>query len=61
MRGQLLFGWTPNPGTAFYAGYNDDLNYRGYNPFSGLFEPGFARNRRTFFFKASYLFRRTAG
>ena len=23
-RGQLLFGWTPSPGTAVYAGYTDD-------------------------------------
>src|SRR4030095_232361 len=27
MRSQALFGWTPSPGTAFFAGYNDDLNY----------------------------------
>ena len=24
LRSQALFGWTPSPGTAFYAGYNDD-------------------------------------
>ncbi|HEX8282855.1 MAG TPA: DUF5916 domain-containing protein [Pyrinomonadaceae bacterium] len=58
MRGQLLLGWAPNPGTAFYAGYNDDVNYNGYNPFTGLHEPGFRRNGRTFFVKMSYLFRR---
>jgi hypothetical protein len=55
--GQFLFGWTPNPGTAFYAGYNDDLSYNGFSPFTGQFEPGFRRNGRTFFLKMSYLFR----
>jgi hypothetical protein len=58
-RGQFLFGWTPNPGTAFYVGYNDDMNRNFYNPFSGRFEPGFRRNGRTFFIKASYLIRRS--
>jgi len=29
-KGQFLFGWTPNPGTAFYVGYNDDINRRGF-------------------------------
>lgn len=57
--GQFLFGWTPNPGTAVYAGYNDDLSRNGYSPFTGQYEPGFHRNRRTFFVKMSYLFRRT--
>lgn len=57
IRGQFLLGWTPNPGTAFYAGYNDDLNYNGYSPFTDQFEPGFRRNGRTFFFKVAYLFR----
>jgi hypothetical protein len=57
--GQILFGWSPNPGTAFYAGYNDDLNYNGFNPFTGKLEPGFARNSRTFFIRASYLFRKS--
>ena len=59
VRGQFLFGWTPNPGTAFYAGYNDDLNRNGFNPFTGQLEPGFRRNGRTFFVKMSYLFRRS--
>ena len=57
--GQALFGWTPSPGTAFYAGYNDDLNRNGYNPYSGDFEHGFNRNGRTFFIRASYLFRKS--
>jgi len=52
-------GYTPNPGTAFYVGYNDDLNRRGFNPFSGELEPGFRRNGRTFFLKMSYLFRKS--
>ncbi len=56
--GQLLFGWNPNPGTAFYVGYNDNINYNGYSPLTGQFEPGFARNSRTFFIRASYLFRK---
>ncbi|MCA1616973.1 MAG: hypothetical protein LC800_23405, partial [Acidobacteria bacterium] len=59
VRGQFLFGWTPNPGTAFYAGYNDDLNRNGFNQFTGQLEPGFRRNGRTFFIKMSYLFRRS--
>src|SRR6185369_4139806 len=46
VRGQYLMGWTPSPGTSFYVGYNDDMNYGGFNPFSGLREPGFNRNRR---------------
>ncbi|PYS98190.1 MAG: hypothetical protein DMF65_10505, partial [Acidobacteria bacterium] len=60
-RGQFLLGWTPNPGTSFYVGYNDDMNRNGVNPFSGRIEPGFRRNGRTFFIKASYLFRRSIG
>jgi hypothetical protein len=57
LRGQFLLGYTPNPGTAFYVGYNDDLNRNGFNPFTGQHEPGFRRNERTFFVKMSYLFR----
>ncbi len=60
-RGQFLLGYTPNPGTALYLGYNDDLNRRGFNPFSGQLEPGFRRNGRTFFIKMSYLFRKSFG
>jgi hypothetical protein len=59
VRGQFLLGYTPNPGTAFYVGYNDDLSRNGYNPFSRNLEPGLRRNGRTFFIKASYLFRRS--
>jgi hypothetical protein len=59
IRGQFLLGWTPNPGTAFYVGYNDDLNRNGFNPFTGDLEPGFRRNGRTFFVKMSYLFRKS--
>ncbi|MGB7070463.1 MAG: DUF5916 domain-containing protein [Pyrinomonadaceae bacterium] len=57
--GQFLFGWNPNPGTAFSAGYNDNFNYRGYSPFTNQFEHGFERNQRTFFVRASYLFRKS--
>src|SRR5256714_5044605 len=28
-KGQFLFGWTPNPGTALYIRYNGDLNRNG--------------------------------
>nr|QEO74651.1 hypothetical protein [uncultured bacterium] len=59
VRGQFLLGWTPNPGTSFYVGYNDDINHNGFNPFTGQLEPGFRRNGRTFFIKMSYLFRRS--
>jgi hypothetical protein len=57
--GQFLFGWNPNPGTAFYVGYNDNFNYQGYSPFTNQHEPGFERNSRTFFIRASYLFRKS--
>jgi hypothetical protein len=60
-RGQFLFGYTPNPGTAFYVGYNDDLTYNGSSPFTGQLEPGFRRNGRTFFIKVSYLIRKSFG
>ena len=56
---QFLFAWTPNPGTALYVGYNDDVNRNGYSLTSGLYEPGFRRNGRTFFVKMSYLFRKS--
>jgi len=59
VRGQYLFGWTPNPGTSFYVGYNDDLKYDGFSPFTSHLERGFRRNGRTFFIKTSYLFRRS--
>ncbi|HJZ80903.1 MAG TPA: DUF5916 domain-containing protein [Pyrinomonadaceae bacterium] len=59
VNGQFLVGWVPNPGTAFYIGYNDDLNWNGFNRFNGLYEPGLRRNQRTFFVKLSYLFRRS--
>lgn len=58
LRSQALFGWTPSPGTAFYAGYNDDLNYSTPHPFTQQIVPGFRRNSRTLFIKMSYLIRR---
>ncbi|HKZ79562.1 MAG TPA: DUF5916 domain-containing protein [Pyrinomonadaceae bacterium] len=61
IRGQFLLGWTPNPGTAFYIGYNDDLSRNGFSPFTGRLEPGFRRNGRTFFIKLSYLIRKNLG
>jgi hypothetical protein len=59
VRPQLIFGWTPSPGKAFYVGYNDDINYAGFNPFTRAFEPGFRSNGRTFFIKASYQFKKS--
>lgn len=61
IRPQFVVGWTPSPGTAIYAGYNDDINYNGYNPFirQPTQEPGFRSNGRTFFIKMSYLFKRS--
>jgi len=61
IQAQLLLGYAPNPGTAFYVGYNDDLNRNGFDPFTGQLEPGFRRNGRTFFVKMSYLFRKSFG
>lgn len=55
IRTQILLGWTPNPGTALYLGYNEDLNYDGYNPFTQKYEPGFQPNNRLFFLKLSYM------
>ena len=57
--GQFLFGWNPSPGTAFYVGYNDNLNYNGFNPYTGQYEPRIGQNSRTFFIRASYLFRKS--
>lgn len=56
---QFVLGWTPSPGTAIYVGYNDDINYRGYNPYTGTLESGFRGNGRSFFIKASYLFKKS--
>lgn len=61
VRSQLLAGWTPSPGTSFYVGYNDDMNYSSPNPFTGQLIPGFRRNTRTFFIKMSYLIRKSFG
>lgn len=61
VRMQYLMGWTPNPGTSFYVGYNDDLNRNGFSPFNGQLEPGFRRNGRVFFIKMAYLIRKSFG
>ena len=60
-RAQFLAGWTPSPGTAFYVGYNDDLQINDLNPFTKQIVPGFRRNGRTFFIKMSYLLRKSFG
>jgi len=59
IRPQLVAGWTPNPGTALYIGYTDDVSYNARNPYTGVYEPGLHGNGRTFFIKASYLFRKS--
>ena len=56
---QILFGWSPNPGTAFYVGYNDNSNYRGFNEFRNRFDDAFRRDGRRFFIRLSYLFRKS--
>ena len=55
VRGQVVAGWTPNPGTAVYLGYDDDLRRDGFNPLTGAPEPGLVRTGRTLFLKLSYL------
>ena len=60
-RAQFLAGWTPSPGTSFYVGYNDDVNYDSLHPFTGQIVPGFRRNTRTVFVKMSYLIRKSFG
>lgn len=59
VRPQFVVGWTPSPGTALYMGYNDDISYNGWNPYTGLREPGFSGNGRSFFIKMSYLFKKS--
>jgi hypothetical protein len=59
IRPQLVAGWTPSPGKAFYVGYTDDFNYNSTNPFNGQNEPGLHSNGRTFFIKMSYLFKKS--
>ena len=56
---QLLLGWSPNPGTAFYVGYNDNSNYRAFNEFRNRFDDGLRRDGRRFFIRVSYLFRKS--
>lgn len=59
LNSQVLFGWSPNPGTAVYLGYNDNARYRGFNEFSGRFDDGLRRDGRRVFVRLSYLFRRS--
>jgi len=59
VRPQLVFGWTPSPGKAFYVGYSDDFNYNAWNPYTGIRESGLVSNGRTFFIKMSYLFKKS--
>lgn len=55
LRGQYLFGWTPNPGTAIYAGYNEAATIDGVA--AGVPVTGYRRTGRTVFVKLSYLLR----
>ena len=57
LRGQYLVGWTPSPGTALYAGYNDVATIDGFDRYAPVAVPGFKRNGRTVFVKLSYLLR----
>ena len=68
---QVLLTWLPHPGTAIYAGYNNDLQNLGHQvctqlPGSGQCDPGqpflpratdYLNDGRQFFVKASYLLR----
>jgi hypothetical protein len=58
IHGQVVAGWTPSPGTAIYLGYDDDVRRNGFNPLTGVPEPGLIRSGRTLFLKLSYLLRR---
>lgn len=59
LNSQLLFGWNPSPGKAFYLGYNDNSFYKGFNDFNNQFDTRFRRDGRSFFIRASYLFRKS--
>ena len=59
LNSQFLLGWSPNPGTAIYAGYNDNSTYRGFNEFNNRFDNGFRRDGSRFFIRLSYLFRKS--
>ena len=61
LSGQYLGGWTPSPGTAIYAGYNDTATIDGFDPITRLAVPGYQRHGRTAFVKVSYLFRWSIG
>jgi hypothetical protein len=58
LRGQYLLGWTPHPGTAIYAGYNDVATVDGFDPVTGAAARGYQRSSRTLFVKLSYMLRR---
>lgn len=58
VHGQVVAGWTPSPGTAIYLGYDDDMRRNGFNPLTGVPEPGLIGSGRTLFLKVSYLLRR---
>jgi len=57
LSGQYLAGWTPNPGTAVYVGYNDTATIDGFDPMTTARISGFQRQGRTLFVKLSYMLR----
>ncbi len=57
LSGQYLAGWTPSPGTAVYAGYNDTATIGAFDPITRAALDGYRRQGRTAFVKLSYLFR----
>jgi len=56
---QALVGLNTSPGTAVYVGYNDLFSYNGFDNITGQHQPKFFRESRTFFIRASYLFRKS--
>jgi hypothetical protein len=58
--GDFLITYLLHPGTAFYVGYNSDLQNLALDPVSGIItrtRKGYINDSRQFFVKVSYLFR----
>jgi len=56
IRFQLMFGWTPTPGTVLYIGYNSSMYYEQYNVARKLLEKRIITSNQLFFMKLSYKF-----
>lgn len=54
VRGQVVAGFSPSPGTAVYFGYDDDLRRNAIDPLTGRVDRGLVREGRTLFLKLSY-------